>query len=222
MRIIGDVHGRYENYLRCLDGCTNSIQIGDMGLDYSELKFPSIHHRFFRGNHDNWDEMWHPNMEAHYISVLDWWHNDVMYAAGAASIDVATRTLDYIITGRKSWWYEEEISLKAMDAGCRLYKNVKPSIMLSHDCPVIMQKYLESQGSLDLRRFGFPKNFSSRTQVFLDTLFSIHQPQLWVFGHWHRNVEKKIGKTTFICLDELSWIDVTFDGPKILLNGVPL
>lgn len=221
MRIIGDVHGRYENYLRCLDGCTNSIQIGDMGLDYSELKFPSIHHRFFRGNHDNWDEMWHPNMEAGYVGDIK--HDgSIMYASGAASIDAAHRVLDYIITGRKTWWYNEEIPVHMMDDSKSLYSKNKPSIMLSHDCPVIMQKYLESFGGLDLKRFGFPSGFSSRTQVFLDTLFSIHQPQLWVFGHWHRNVEKKIGNTTFICLGELSYVDVTFDGPKILLNGVSL
>jgi predicted phosphodiesterase len=50
--------------------------------------------------------------------------------------------------------------------------------------------------------------FNTRTGLALQAMFEIHQPEVWLFGHWHINKVQKIGATNFICLAELSFIDI--------------
>ena len=39
VRIIGDVHGKYEEYLLLLSAADYSVQIGDMGFSYNQIGF---------------------------------------------------------------------------------------------------------------------------------------------------------------------------------------
>ena len=58
LRIIGDVHGKYEPYHRLLRKTKFTIQVGDFGFDYSTLTtVDSKHHRILGGNHDNYDKI---------------------------------------------------------------------------------------------------------------------------------------------------------------------
>jgi hypothetical protein len=52
----------------------------------------------------------------------------------------------------------------------------------------------------------------SRTSDFLARLHEQHAPRLWVFGHYHRDWTGRAGDTQFVCVGELSYIDVTPDG----------
>jgi hypothetical protein len=42
-------------------------------------------------------------------------------------------------------------------------------------------------------------------------MFSIHKPDLWIFGHWHCDADEVIDGTRFICLNELSYVDVDME-----------
>jgi hypothetical protein len=37
----------------------------------------------------------------------------------------------------------------------------------------------------------------------LNELLNIHQPELWIHGHFHQSKTTKYGNTNFICLNEL-------------------
>ena len=65
---IGDVHGKYDRYKKIMKSCTDSIQVGDMGVGFRQYigheigkMYPNPpydrmvegNHKFIRGNHDN-------------------------------------------------------------------------------------------------------------------------------------------------------------------------
>ena len=80
-----------------------------------------------------------------------------------------------------------------------LYERTKPRIVLTHDCP------LEVTKEMGLRVIP------SRTSQLLSAMFAIHQPSMWLFGHYHNNLEidrcrskaKSLG-AHFRCLGVLS------------------
>jgi hypothetical protein len=89
------------------------------------------------------------------------------------------------------------------ESGKRMIKEfsrIKPRVVISHDCP--FQCY--TAGVLTNPHKINP----SLTVQMLTAAFFEHQPEVWLFGHHHNNWEKEINGTHFICLDELSFIDV--------------
>jgi hypothetical protein len=65
--------------------------------------------------------------------------------------------------------------------------------MVTHDCPMFFYST------------GLKKQIiiPSVTAQALDSAFEKHQPELWIFGHHHVNVDVTIKGTRFICLNEL-------------------
>ena len=53
MLIIGDVHGKINEYLQLIKNRKHSIQLGDFGVGFVDIPELPINHRFIRGNHDN-------------------------------------------------------------------------------------------------------------------------------------------------------------------------
>jgi len=82
--------------------------------------------------------------------------------------------------------------LKALDA----YIDVKPSFVISHDCPQIVKQQI-----------CIGKIWASRTAELLQQMFDAHQPNLWIFGHHHIGFDSVLGKTRFVCLPELKTMD---------------
>jgi hypothetical protein len=39
-------------------------------------------------------------------------------------------------------------------------------------------------------------------------MLEAHQPDLWLFGHWHRNRDLRMGQTRFICVGEKETKDI--------------
>ena len=79
--------------------------------------------------------------------------------------------------------------------------------MVTHDCPLSVSE------ELFIKR---GKSFSggqyrTRTGTAFEEMFSIHKPKLWIFGHWHNNVDEVIDGTRFICLNELSYADIDLE-----------
>lgn len=213
-RLIGDIHGKWSSYQFLIqsDKITNSIQIGDFGIGFAgttaheklaEWQRQNPGHCFIRGNHDNPSKCQEMPNFIHDGLV----ENDVMFVGGAWSIDRGNRVegLD--------WWPDEELSYEELSKMIDIYELVKPRVMITHDCPssVSYQLFVAMGKSM----FG-GVSFKTRTAEAFESMFSIHKPDLWVFGHWHNDVDAYIKNTRFICLDELSHIDVDFETLEIM------
>ena len=195
MRFIGDVHGKFEEYYALTVGCEASIQCGDMGIGFG-IPFPvvPIEHKFIRGNHDDYKKCLDiPN----FIHDGDMW-DGMFFLGGAWSIDWEWRQQRMSHGGKAIWWKEEELPYPELEKVIERYEIAKPSIMISHDCPLIMAQEIKSQHMWD----------NSRTRNALNSMFEIHKPEYWIFGHHHINMTRDIQGTRFICLAELSFVDI--------------
>lgn len=197
--IIGDVHGKHAEYLDIIKDKDFSIQLGDFGFNYSCLYTnpgtDGTRHRIILGNHDNYDQR--PIMhECGDFSLLNLNGFDIYTIRGAFSIDWKYRIENV------SWWRNEELSHEKCAEVLSDYSVVKPDIVMTHSAPkcvVDLVTYKEF-----VRKFGYdPNTFITNTQILLDECFRIHQPKLWVFGHYHRSKTIKYRNTKFVCLNEL-------------------
>ncbi len=175
-----------------------SLQVGDMGIGFPDKTefskdgvswFPEVDlsHRFFNGNHD------HPEICKTHSNYLGNWgflkEPSIFYVSGGYSIDQERRVKDV------SWWEDEEISPVENSSVMLSYINSKPRIVVSHECPLILKEEVVTN--------EWKLRHDSRTEMFLQSLFDIHKPDYWIFGHHHRFFEKDLDKTHFVCLNEL-------------------
>lgn len=207
VRLIGDVHGYYTPYKNLIaQGEPPSIQVGDMGLGFRHIgdhkdgeftqnpphaKMKAGNHRFIRGNHDNPGEC-KKNSQWIVDGTIE---GDMMFIGGAPSVDKEYRTPDY------TWWHDEELSDAELANLIGLYVTVKPRVMITHTCPAEMANAVMVQHRQD--RIGE----ICRTERAFQNMFAAHQPELWVFGHWHHTVDYVLNKTRFVCLNELQYRD---------------
>lgn len=208
VRFIGDVHGLVHELSELLQNTSDVVsevfQVGDMGVGFGESEYwrdrlngmlEAKNARWIRGNHDNpsvCKEMttWIPDGTV---------KNDMMFIGGAWSIDRAHRTEGV------NWWPNEELSMQELYDMIDLYEVVRPKIMVTHDAPTSAATQMFFTENRPIAKF--PQT-NTRTAEALETMFQIHQPKLHVFGHWHYDVDKTINGTRFICLNEMSHIDV--------------
>lgn len=209
-RFIGDVHGKYKQYKRILKEANaegiQTIQVGDMGVGFKrylygeDVFYPNPpydvmvkgDHKFIRGNHDN------PEVcRKHTQWISDGATiNDVMFVGGALSIDAAYRTEGY------TWWRDEELTYDELDQIFLKYQEFKPRVMITHECPEEVACRLSNVHKLDI---------PSVTRQAFDNYLADHQPEIWVFGHWHTSFDQEWKGTRFICLNELETVDLDVD-----------
>lgn len=196
MKLIGDVHGKFEKYKKILREHTDTIQVGDMGIGFRRYPHGNFtqnppfdymidaNGRFIRGNHDN-----PASCRAHKQFIPDGSvENDVMFIGGASSIDWQYRIEGY------SWWKDEELSDDEMKNINDIYIVTKPRVLITHDVAMEAIQYIpHTHHFLD----------RSRTQLFLQSLWEQHQPEMWVHGHHHLTYENTCNGTKFIGLAEL-------------------
>tara|TARA_Y100000296_G_scaffold44929_1_gene51527 strand:- start:17 stop:628 length:612 start_codon:yes stop_codon:yes gene_type:complete len=199
IRIIGDVHGLIWDYIEIIKGVDKSIQLGDMGFknQYTfmqklmlEKEIKSVDHLFVPGNHDDYNHL--PSNSLGDFGHKKIGQHKVMWIRGALSIDKKLRTSDV------DWWREEELSYNRGQDAINLYNEILPDIVLSHNCPFKILSNL----------YGTAHKEVTITGQILDTCFEAHQPKMWLFGHHHQDKTFEIGRTTFKCLDELSYVDL--------------
>lgn len=206
-RVIGDVHGLKNDLNILLDNIpedvTSVIQVGDMGVGFGQGDYwheslnemlLSVNARFIRGNHDNPSvcktmSTWIPDGQV---------ENDAMFVGGAWSIDHRWRTMGFDI------WEDEELSYEELDRVVSVYELIQPSVMITHDCPLSVSKELFIDNGQSISN----QQYRTRTGEAFEVMFGIHQPKVWIFGHWHSNADKVINGTRFICLSELSYCDI--------------
>jgi len=206
MLLIGDLHGKWTSYTNILQAYQpeRSVQLGDFGIGFHPGDTPKsmarLNHamtqwgpdnRFIRGNHDN------PSAcQNHPQFIQDATFEDatgIFYLGGAWSIDRGSR-----IEG-KTWWADEELSYQELNAAIDVYERSKPRIVLSHEAP---------EGIVDHMMPWYRREFRSRTRDAMATMFEIHKPELWIFGHWHSSVTASFDGCQFTCLDELETMEI--------------
>lgn len=210
IRLCGDVHGKYDKYYNLIKDQQASIQLGDLGFSYKILDhLDSTRHIVIPGNHDNYD------IVHKYDHILDSFGEyehcglEFFFVRGGFSIDWQFRLHEERQHGPrfKSWWQQEELSIAKLENAINLYEMVKPKVVLTHECPRSIVKNI-TDGRI-LKDYGYdPEKFTTRTSEALDAMLRVHEPDLWVFGHYHRSLDKTIGKTRFKCLAELEHFDL--------------
>ena len=195
MLIVSDVHGKFDEYIRIIrkyeanNPNGYSLQLGDMGFNYDALSvLDSDRHKFFSGNHDNMDVY---DDCPHALGDFGVWNN-IFYIRGAWSLDQACRTPMF------DWWPREQLNYKEMEACYDMYTTVKPSIVVTHDCPHFLLDEL----------FHYDNIKNTDTGILLQQLYLQHQPEVWIFGHHHKTTNLLHGTTLFQCLGELATTEV--------------
>lgn len=180
------MHGWWENYKKIIASTDlPTIQVGDFGIGFPRWSFEQFpdKDKFIRGNHDNPSCCWpHPN----YMGDLGY-RDGVYWYGGAFSVDQGHRT-PYL-----TWWPEEELNLVQQIQAFNIYEHTRPRTVISHCCPRSIQNEI----------FDFKNVFDNKTIRFFDDLWDHHKPELWVFGHYHRSVDRVIDGCRFVCLNEL-------------------
>lgn len=199
IRLVGDVHQKTFSYVDLVKGCPYSIQLGDMGFDYSDLaKLEPSCHKFIPGNHENYGQL--PLHALNGFGLTRLWDLTFFYVRGAFSIDYNYRTVGV------DWFYEEQLSSEELENAIELYKQVKPNIVLSHDCPQSISNALFPTDTLI--KYGYNPPLYTRTAMALQCMLDAHKPDFWAFGHYHQSVDTRIDGIRFVCLNELETFDL--------------
>ncbi len=189
---IGDIHADTMFYQSVCKEHKHTIQVGDFGCGFfygpardmlHDIQIEGDH-TFIRGNHDN------PNEAFHFPGYIrDGYfdeRNSMFFVGGAWSIDHALRTEGV------NWWREEELSYHELNEIIVQYLDKKPKIMVTHDAPLsVTYEMFIGEG-------GFQQK--TRTGQALQDMFAEHQPEIWVFGHWHQPKGRMINGTYFRCM----------------------
>ena len=186
LALIGDVHGKLEQYLDITKKCPKTIQLGDFGFSKQHLwhiaNVNPDNHKICFGNHDDTTFLDSKHSLGNFSYIKDY---DIFSIRGAFTIDGYRRTLGISI------FDNEQLSYVQMLDCISLYESIKPKIVISHDAPQF------------IRSDVFDIYESSSTSKFLEQLFEIHRPEMWIFGHHHKRIDVNVLGTRFICLEEL-------------------
>jgi hypothetical protein len=110
--------------------------------------------------------------------------------------------------GRTLWFEQEELTEEQMRAAEEEYLRAQPRVVLSHDAPTDIARLAWKHA----RQFSAPNPGAefrpSRTTGFLTRLLEHHAPRLWLFGHHHHDWRCQEADTLFVCVGELSCVDI--------------
>lgn len=202
--LIGDIHGDVQSLVACLeyiainnaDTPATILQVGDYGMGfYPEIdeflqrdipalvrgpKFRNIEYLWFRGNHDE-PKISHETFgnigDYGYLKDLG-----LFYVGGA-----------YTPPFYKGPIFEgEQISEQDMEHCFDQYAELKPDLVVTHDCPeFLVNRFYPKQGD---------GKYANRTTKLLQDMFAFHQPKYWYFGHHHKAVSWNVLGTHFRCV----------------------
>jgi len=190
--LVGDIHGKYKRMYEIIREKNKHeyiVALGDVGFDFSTLdNVDPDKFKIVGGNHDNYDKI--INIP-HYLG--DYGYTTLngisfYFYRGAYSIDRQYRTIGI------DWWEDEQNDIETFMKARELYREIKPDIFLAHDCPDFMvPEYIGP----------YAKRYENITGWALGELYKIHQPKLFIHGHYHVSKTTQYGDTKFVCLNEL-------------------
>ena len=215
LRVIGDVHGCVNTphpskntcYRDIVKDVDFSVQLGDMAFNYVGLDGLSYKHIFIPGNHDNYDAI--PLEYAVEYGPVSLGPFRFFVVRGEWSIDIKYRHKLMAAGNQKIWWAEEELTDEEMNECLDLYLQTKPRVVFSHGCPGFISEEIGGPGVW--QAFGWDRKIVTKTQTLLNTMWEAHQPELWGFGHYHKNWSLIVENTKFFCVDELNYVDFNED-----------
>ena len=204
-RIIGDVHGKHQKLVEIASQAKYSLALGDIGFDYHFLKnnFSSDNHKMIGGNHDNYskDATGKYLQTQHFLGDYGAYKvpqfGEIFYIRGGYSVDKNLRTPG------KNWFDDEQLSSRDLYNCVEAYSAKKPWFVVSHECPSDLVSFFATNSM---------KLDTSKTAQALQSMFEIHQPKYWFFGHHHKTSTIKEKGTTFCCLGELEYYDFPLQG----------
>lgn len=181
-----------------------------MGCGFKDSNIPrfSENHKFIRGNHDSPS---HARSHPNYLGDYGYLHKyGIFYLGGAYSIDYEIRQYWMNTGSSPCWWSDEELPMDQLSIAMSLYLSAKPKIVISHECPSLAGIYLLTLMGTRNYKMGCT---SSRTAQIMQRMLEAHQPDLWVFGHYHDTRSFKLDNTRFLCLNELDTFTLDTDKP---------
>lgn len=168
VRFIGDTH-EPERWARLRAGAKLSIHVGDVALAQGRGTPPKPEkgHWFIRGNKD---EIGRCNKREDFLGDFGYFPKlNLYFISGAASVENKMPM--------------EELSERAFSEAFYEILALKPDVIVSHDAPFVTG-VANWQGN----------TFTNR---WLDKIFLVYQPKLWVFGHHHIDFKKNLAFTRF-------------------------
>ncbi len=227
LRVIGDVHAQFgpedvlkpraRPYCEIAAEAAYSVQIGDMGdaetYDQLARNLEPARHCFFPGNHDDYHHL--PPHCLGDFGLVNRGGVEFFFLRGAASFDREKLVRRGKELGRTLWHEQEELSEEQMRLAEEQYVQAKPRIVLTHDAPTAIAEFAWQHAARSRRSQPQPVFRPSRTNEFLTRLHQLHQPEFWVFGHHHHDWSYRELETRFVCLGELSWMDIDANGDSI-------
>ena len=200
-RLIGDVHGKHEELIKIASEAEYSLSLGDIGFNYSKLEnLNPESHKMIGGNHDNYskDDSGNYHLQTkHFLGNYGEFEvprfGKIFFIRGGLSVDKHLRT-----PGR-NWWEDEELKTSDLYKCVDEYSSKKPWFVVSHECPSDLVPFFATNSS----KVGN----TSKTAQALQSMFEIHQPKYWFFGHHHKTDTLRDNGTMFRCLDELEYYD---------------
>lgn len=208
LTLCGDVHGNIPAYFDIVKNADYSIQLGDLGFKYKPImmNISSEFHKVVAGNHDNYtlEKGVFIHQTSHFLGDFGVHAipniGSFFFVRGGQSIDKDERLVGI------NWWHEEELSYEKCLEACKYYEDVKPDIVVSHECPKEIIPYVST-----IKRYKGRLISESRTSLLLQNMIEIHRPRYWFFGHYHVSWSKEINRTQFRCLNELETFNI-FEG----------
>lgn len=203
MYLVGDTHGDMNPIYEAIELAKRNndyvVHVGDLGvgfIDEIEKEGNYLFNEgfcFIRGNHDNPEKCY---LMKSYLGDYGFFdlsnETGFFFVSGALSIDKNMRRM--LI----DWWPDEELPYHKMLDAFRIYSDIKPRIMITHDCPDFVISNIHGS------------TISSSTSKAFDHFFGSHKPDVWIFGHHHISFDKMLYGTRFICLaiNEIRYIDI--------------
>lgn len=224
--IIGDVHGRMDEYMHATRRAEWSLQLGDLGFEYDCLANVDPHrHRVVAGNHDNYagevlDERdvekaqqrdptarFTVNMEGAVVRLI---HQTAHFLGDFGTWSVLSSGVE---GGPKEIFY------------CRGAKSTDKADRTPGTNWFAEEELTEARLKAAVEFYGRTQPYlvathtaptsllpqilpgtilrPTRTNDALQRMFEMHQPKYWLFGHYHIPWGKQVGGTRFFCLAEL-------------------
>ena len=206
LTLISDVHGQIKEYEKIANEFEYTLQIGDCSFHYDNIALDPFRHKIFLGNHDNYDSAHYcPNVLPRGFGLEKHGGIEFFYVRGAFSPDVIFRKLEEQKSGLRTWWNEEELSFEEMFDCFVEYAQCEPKYVFTHTCPTFLLEEVGTPGALK----GYLwENYVSKSSQLLQMMWKQFEPELWVFGHFHRYWEKEVNNTRFVCLPELGTLTI--------------
>lgn len=211
IRIIGDVHGKFDEYKKVVGRSSHSVQLGDFGFvsEWNQLSYSGLDpscHKIIKGNHDQYD--YESPFDLGNFGMSEIGGVKFFFIRGGISIDRTNRLLTEYSTKQKTWWSQEELNLSEMLDCIRLYSLYQPDIVMSHVPAASFSNIMTDGDDSILTRFKFHKGFKENHQLLGDELLKIHRPKIWLSAHFHQSFRAEIDGTDFISLAELEHFDL--------------